>query len=189
MRVYSPADAEQTKAVIRHLMDNIGPAYVRLPRLENGVIYSGNYGVYTPAVDVLRAGDDVTIAATGVMVEYAMQAAEELAYDKITCRVLNVHCLKPLENTNIVTASRETCGIVTVEDHSVIGGLGSAISEILSERNPIPLIRVGIQDRFGQSGTVEQLMEEYGLTVKGIKEAVMKIMRSKSGRERWEYRA
>ncbi|MEW6226541.1 MAG: transketolase family protein [Bacillota bacterium] len=175
MRVYVPADAVQTKAIVRYLAESRGPAYVRLPRHETPIIYAEGRSAYSPLIDVLRAGDDVTLAATGIMVEAALRAAEELERERVSCRVLNVHCLKPLDTEAILAAARETRGIVTIEDHSVIGGLGSAVAEVLSENCPAPLVRIGIQDKFGQSGTTQQLLEQYGLTVENIKQAARKI--------------
>lgn len=181
LKVFVPADAVQARALIRYLAATKGPAYVRLPRHETEVIYGGHSGPYRPGVDVLREGRDVTLAATGIMVESALHAAEELAGKGVACRVLNVHCLKPLEAEPILAAARETGGLVTLEDHSIVGGLGGAVAELLSEAHPVRIIRLGVQDRFGQSGTTQDLLSAYGLTVEKAEEAALRLLSTAGG--------
>jgi len=123
----------------------------------------------------LRDGKDFTIVAAGIMVAKALEAAEILAAEGIRTRVLDMHTIKPLDEEALERAARETGGIVTVEEHSVIGGLGSAVAEFVAETHPVPVIRVGIQDVFGESGKPDELLEKYGLTVEKIVEAVKRL--------------
>src|SRR5690554_6488325 len=168
MEVYSPADTYQTKAVIRYIINKKGPAYVRLPRQETDTVYNKEITDYSPEVDLLKTGEDLTIVATGLMAPAALKAAEYLEESGVSCRVLNVHCLKPLDEERILDAARETRGLVTVEDHSIIGGLGSAVTDCVTSSFPCPVEKVGVLDAFGQSGTSEELMDHYGLDVDSI---------------------
>ena len=180
MEVYSPADIHQTKAVLRYLVTRKGPAYVRLPRLDRTTIYERETP-YRPETDVLRQGADVTIAATGIMVDLALQAADRLGAKGLSCRVLNVHCLKPLDEATLVAAARETRGIVTVEDHAVIGGLGSAVADCVTATAPCRLRKLGVKDAFGQSGSCDDVLRFYGLTVEKIVAAALDLATGADG--------
>ena len=116
----------------------------------------------------LADGNDVTIAATGMMVQLALQAKEELSKEGINARIINIHTIKPIDSDLLVKAAKETGAIVTAEEHSIIGGLGSAVSEVVTEECPVPVVKVGIKDTFGESGKPDQLLEKYGLTVEAI---------------------
>jgi len=166
MTVVSPSDAASTRFAIKAAIETDGPFYVRLGRLAVPDIY-GEYGSDVPftlgKANQLKAGNDLTLIATGYLVGEAIAAAELLEQEGIHARVLDMHTIKPIDKDAIIAASKETGAIVTCEEHSVIGGLGSAVAEVLSENAPCIMTRVGIQDVFGQSGTPEKLMEAYHL--------------------------
>ncbi|HCW54463.1 MAG TPA: transketolase [Clostridium sp.] len=171
MTVINPCDAVETEAAILAIADYNGPCYVRLGRLAVNVINDEkNYKFEIGKGITLSEGNDVTIVATGMMVELALQAKEELAKDGINARVINIHTIKPIDRELLIKAAKETGAIVTAEEHSIIGGLGSAVSEVVSEECPVPVLKVGIQDTFGESGKPNELLEKYGLTVQSIVE-------------------
>ena len=172
MVVLSPADATETKKMVFAAAEYEGPVYIRMGRLDTEVLFDDNYDFQIGKINTLTEGTDVTIAATGLMVEEALKAQKELAKEGISVRVLNVGTIKPLDTETILKAAKETKLIVTAEEHSVVGGLGSAISEYLSEEYPTKIKKVGIYDRFGQSGTGNELLEKYELTAKKIIEVV-----------------
>ena len=165
LRVIVPADPMETEQVIETIARLDGPFYVRLPRGKTADVHPAGWRFELGKATELRPGTDVTLAACGIMVELALEAAEELAAAGVDARVLNVSTLKPLDTETLAKAARETGAVVTLEEHSVIGGLGSAICEALSGCCPVPVLRLGVQDLFGQSGTADELMEHYGLTV------------------------
>ena len=164
MVVLSPADATETKKMVFAAAEYDGPVYIRMGRLGVPVLFDDNYDFQIGIANTLRDGKDVTIAATGLMVAEALKAAEELEKEGISVRVINVGTIKPLDGETILKAAQETKFIVTAEEHSVIGGLGSAVSEFLSEVHPTKVKKVGIYDKFGQSGTGEELLQKYELT-------------------------
>ena len=172
MVVLSPADATETKKMVFAAAEYEGPVYIRMGRLDTEVLFDDNYDFQIGKINTLTEGTDVTIAATGLMVEEALKAQKELATEGISVRVLNVGTIKPLDTDTILKAAKETKLIITAEEHSVIGGLGSAISEYLSEEYPTKIKKVGIYDKFGQSGTGNELLEKYELTAKKIIEVV-----------------
>ena len=172
MVVLSPADATETKKMVFAAAEYEGPVYIRMGRLDTEVLFDDNYDFQIGKINTLTEGTDVTIAATGLMVEEALKAQKELAKEGISVRVLNVGTIKPLDTETILKAAKETKLIVTAEEHSVVGGLGSAISEYLSEEYPTKIKKVGIYDKFGQSGTGNELLEKYELTAKKIIEVV-----------------
>ncbi|MTI80539.1 MAG: transketolase family protein [Firmicutes bacterium] len=179
--VFVPADAVETEGAIRAAAEIDGPVYIRLGRSGVPVIHDKENFKFNPGEAVkLRDGDHVTIIATGIMVSAALEAAEQLAKEGINAQVLDVHTIKPLDITAVVDAARETGAVVTAEEHSIIGGLGSAVAETLSEHYPVPLKRVGVRDTFGESGKPAELLEHYNLTASGIIEAVSKVMEKKS---------
>mgnify|MGYP000485635873 FL=1 len=168
MVVLSPADAIETKKMVFAAAEYDGPVYIRMGRLGVPVLFDDNYDFQIGIANTLRDGKDVTIAATGLMVAEALKAAEELEKEGISVRVINVGTIKPLDGETILKAAQETKFIVTAEEHSVIGGLGSAVSEFLSEVHPTKVKKVGIYDKFGQSGTGEELLQKYELTAEKL---------------------
>lgn len=177
MTVINPSDAVETEAAILAAAEFNGPCYVRLGRLAvNAVNDEKNYKFEIGKGITLAEGNDVTIIATGIMVEVALQAKEELAKEGISARIINIHTIKPIDNELLIKAAKETGAIVTAEEHSVIGGLGSAVSEVVAEECPVPVLKVGIKDTFGESGKPNELLELYGLTSASIVEKAKKAI-------------
>ena len=177
MTVICPADAVETAAAIKAISDYDGPCYVRLGRAAVNIINDESTYEFKIGKGVaLSEGNDVTIVATGIMVDVALEAKEELKKDGINARVINIHTLKPIDKEILIKAAKETGAIVTVEEHNVIGGLGSAVSEVLSEEIPVPVLKVGVQDTFGESGLPDQLLKAYGLTTNNVIEKVKKVI-------------
>lgn len=170
MTVLSPSDDSQTKWMIREISKMDGPVYVRLARLATPIIYEENQKFEIGKAIQIGEGTDGTVFATGVTVAEAVKAQEELNTQGIHIRVVDVHTIKPIDQEMIVKCAKETKKLVSVEDHSIIGGLGSAISEVLTEEYPVKLERMGMKDIFGKSGKAEELMEYFGLTSKAIVE-------------------
>ncbi len=176
MRVFVPADGLETEQVIRAVAASPGPAYVRLSRMKVPMFLPEDHVFEIGKISTLRAGDDITIAATGTCVVHAVQAAELLAEKGYSARVLNVCSIKPLDVETLVTAAQETGAFVTVEEHQRVGGLGSAVAEVVAEHAPCPVRRLGMDDRFGESGKGEQLMEHFGLTAPSIAGAALELL-------------
>ena len=174
MTVISPSDDTQTKWVIREISQINGPVYVRLARLATPIIYEENQKFEIGKAIQMGEGTDGTVFATGVTVAEAIKAQEQLKAQGIDIRVVDVHTIKPIDKDKIIQCAKETKKLVSVEDHSVIGGLGSSISEVLTEEYPTKLERIGMQDMFGKSGKAEELMEYFGLTAKAIVEKFLK---------------
>ncbi len=170
MTVISPSDDTQTRWMIREISKINGPVYVRLARLATPVIYEENQKFEIGKAIQIGEGTDGTVFATGVTVAEAIKAQEELKAQGIDIRVVDVHTIKPIDREMIIKCAKETKKLVSIEDHSIIGGLGSAISEVLTEEYPVKLERIGMQDIFGKSGKAEILMEYFGLTSKAIVE-------------------
>lgn len=168
MVVLSPADATETKKMIYAAADYDGPVYIRMGRLGVSVLFDENYNFQIGVANTLKDGKDVTIVATGLMVEEALKASEILEKEGISVRVINMGTIKPLDGETVLKAAKETKFIVTAEEHSVIGGLGSAVSEFLSEVYPTKIKKVGIYDKFGQSGKGEELLVKYELTAEKL---------------------
>ncbi len=175
MTVIHPADATSTAKLLEQIAEMKGPAYVRLGRLNIPVIYDSSADIKLGKGNVVREGSDYTVIACGLMVNEAMIAAEELEKESISLRIIDMHTIKPIDEEIIIKAAKETKSIITAEEHSVIGGLGSAVAEVVTAKCPTRVTMVGVQDRFGQSGKPAQLMEEYNITatdiVKAVKEA------------------
>ena len=168
MVVISPADDVEAKAAVEFAINHYGPVYLRFGRMAVPVINDADYKFEMGKGVNLVDGNDVTFVANGVMVNIAMQAAEALKAEGISARVINIHTIKPIDKDIIIDAAKKTGAIVTAEEHNVIGGLGSAVAEVLCEYAPVPMLRVGIEDKFGRSGKVPPLMEMYGLTVENL---------------------
>jgi transketolase len=176
MTVFVPADAVETAGAVRAAAEIDGPVYIRLGRVGVPVLHGDDFR-FEPGRGVeMRRGLDATIIACGLMVGQALAAAEQLAAEEIDVGVLNIHTLKPLDVQAIVDAAQRTGAIVTAEEHSIIGGLGSAVAEVLSEHYPVPMLRVGLRDVFGESGKPDELLQEYGLTSADIVNAVYNLL-------------
>ena len=177
MVVLSPADAVETKKMVFAAAEYNGPVYIRMGRLDVDTIFDeATYDFQIGIANTLRDGKDVTIAATGLMTAEALKAADILAQEGISVRVINVGTIKPLDGETILKAAQETKFIITAEEHSVIGGLGSAVSEFLSEVHPTKVKKLGIYDKFGQSGKANELLEKYELTAAKLVAMVKKNM-------------
>jgi len=176
MRVLVPADFTAAKAALRVAATTPGPFYVRLGRVAAPLLYDEGYRFELGKARMLREGADVTLAACGVMVEQALGAADLLAADGIRAEVLDVATIKPLDVETIAASAAKTGAVVTCEEHSIIGGLGSAVAEALGEHAPVPLARVGVRDVFGTSGEPAELMEHFGLTATHIAEAAREVL-------------
>ena len=180
MVVINPEDDIETEAAIKAVAEMEGPCYVRLGRMAvSRVNDETNYNFVIGKGITLAEGNDVAIIATGIMVEAALEAKEELAKEGINARVINIHTIKPIDEELIIKAAKETGVIVTAEEHSVIGGLGSAVAEVVSENCPVPVLRVGVKDTFGESGKPNELLEKYGLTSNDIVNKVKKALELK----------
>lgn len=177
MTVICPSDAVETEAVIKAIVEYNGPCYIRLGRSGVPVINDNpEYEFQIGKGVTLREGKEATIVATGIMVDAALEAYNILAEEGIKVRVINLHTIKPIDEEIIIKAGRETGVIVTAEEHSIIGGLGSAVCEVLSENCPVPVVRVGVKDVFGESGKPDQLLKAYGLTAEDIVKAAKKAL-------------
>ena len=180
MTVISVADAVETELATRAAAAFEGPVYLRLSRAEVPIIFNKeNYHFEIGKGVLLTQRDDVTIAATGYMVQKAVEAAERLKANGIRARVVNIHTIKPIDRALLIKCARETGAVVTVEEHNIYGGLGSAAAEVLSKEYPVPMEVVGIEDTFTESGDYEQLLKKYGLSVENIMHSVKKVMKRK----------
>lgn len=180
MTVLCPADALETREATKAMLDHQGPVYLRLGRLATSAVsgFPGYRFELGKAVQ-LRDGSDVTVIATGMMVQEAVQAADELKAEGVSVRVLNMHTIKPIDREAILSAARETGAIVTAEEHSVLGGLGAAVCEVTSGACPVPVLRLGTMDTFGRSGDAEKLLKAFGLSASNIKTYVAKALEAK----------
>ena len=175
MTVICPSDAIETEAAINAVAEYDGPCYVRLGRPGVSIINDNpEYKFEIGKGITLREGKDAAIIATGIMVEQALEAYNILAEEGIKAKVINIHTIKPIDSEIIINAARETGIVVTAEEHNIIGGLGSAVCEVLSENFPVPVLRVGVKDVFGESGKPAELLKAYGLTAEDIVKAVKK---------------
>jgi len=177
MRVFVPADAVETKAIIRTIAKDQAPAYVRLGRAKVPVIYDDTYVFHPAKASQLREGSDVALIAMGATVVLALEAAARLAEEQISVRVINMSSVKPIDRDAILAASNETRAIVTIEEHNVIGGLGSAVAEVLvTFPHRVPMRMIGLQDTFAQSGSYAELFERYGLSVPNVIRVIKEIL-------------
>jgi len=178
MTVLCPSDAVLTKECVKAAVLYNGPVYIRLGRPAVPVIYDESSLRFEIGKGItLSDGDDITIIATGIMVSVAMEAKELLLKDGINARVIDIHTIKPIDEEIIIKAARETGAIITAEEHNIIGGLGSAVCEVVSENHPVKVKRIGIRDTFGQSGSPQELMEFYGLTASKIRDTALLLLR------------
>lgn len=181
MVVLVPADGEETRQVIMAAAQYNGPVYIRMGRLAVPVLFGEDYRFEIGKANVLKEGTDVAIMANGVMVALALEAAAELVSEGISVSVVNVASVKPLDAETIVRIAAQTKAVVAAEEHNIIGGLGSAIAEVLGEKQPTPLVRVGLHDTFGESGHPQELMKKYGLTKTDLVQAVHEVLAKKQG--------
>lgn len=172
LKVFSPSDDIETKFIIREISKLNGPCYVRLSRLATPVIYDENEKFEIGKAKQIGKGQDATIFATGVCVSESLKAKEELEKQGIYVRVVDIHTIKPIDKDTIIKCAKETKKLITVEDHNIIGGLGSAICEVLAEEFPAKVTRLGINDTFGKSGNAVELMKYFGIDSEAIIKAV-----------------
>ena len=181
MTIINPCDDVEAKAAVRAALDFNGPVYMRFGRLAVPVINdAASYKFELGKGVVMKDGKDVTIVATGLMVNEAVEAAKALEAEGISARVVNIHTIKPLDKELICKCAKETGLIVTAEEHSIIGGLGSAVAESVCESCPVPVVRVGVKDTYGHSGTVPALLEAYGLTAANVVAAAKSAIAKKA---------
>ena len=177
MTVINPADDVEAKATVLAMADYAGPTYMRFGRLAAPIFNDKDTYKFELGKGVqLRDGDDITIVATGLMVAQALEAADALKGQGINARVINIHTIKPIDKDIIIKAAKETGKIVTVEEHSIIGGLGSAVCDVLCENYPVPVTKIGVMDTFGHSGPAAALLEEFGLCADNIANTVKKVL-------------
>ena len=176
MVVLNPADGVEARLCVLKASEYVGPVYIRLGRSNVPVIFDENYTFEIGKGVELKSGKDVTIIATGIMVAKALEASEMLSEEGISARVINISTIKPIDKDIIIKAAKETKGIVTAEEHSIIGGLGSAVAEVLVENCPVPMKRVGVEDTFGESGNGDELLVKYGLTPENIIKNVKSVL-------------
>ena len=176
MTVLNPSDGVSARKAVEAAVAMKGPVYVRLGRASVPIIYDEDMDFEIGKGITVKDGSDVAIIATGIMVDKAIQAAEKLEAEGISARIIDIHTIKPLDEEIITKAALETKGIVTAEEHSIIGGLGSAVAECTAKNAPAKMKMIGVQDRFGQSGKPDQLMAEYGLTADDIVAACKEVL-------------
>lgn len=183
LTVFDPADATELAAVMEYQADHPGPAYIRAPRSKAPVIFDpATYRFEPGKAYTARPGQDITLIACGIMVERSLQAAEILSSEDISARVLSMTSIKPLDEKAVLSAASETGCIVTAENHTILGGLGGAVAELTSAYQPVPVIRVGIRDRFGEVGTPDWLADEFCMSPGHIVEAAHQAIQSKTMR-------
>jgi len=182
MKVIVPSDAVSTKWAVKEALNIDGPVYIRLGRLAVPAVYDDNEQFEFGKAKKILEGNGVTIVACGLMVDIAVKAAKELEKEGITASVVDMLSIKPLDTDVLDSAALQTGAIVTVEEHSVIGGLGGAVCEYLSGTNPVPVVQVGVKDQFGKSGKPDELLEKFNLTCSDIKAAALKAVSMKNKR-------
>jgi len=179
MTVVNPADSREAEQAVLKAAEFVGPVYIRLGRMAVEDVYDDSYEFELGKGVLLKDGKDVSIIATGLMVQEALKAADALKEEGIDARVINIHTIKPIDRDIIIKAAKETKLIVTAEEHSIIGGLGSAVLEVLSDEYPVPVKRVGVLDTFGESGKPAELLEKYKLTAGEIINQTKEILKMK----------
>ena len=176
MTVINPSDGVSAAKLLEQAVDMQGPCYVRLGRAAVPVFYDESDEIKLGRANTVRDGKDVTVIATGIMVAAAAEAAEALAAEGIDVRVIDIHTIKPIDEEAVIKAAEETGAIVTAEEHSVIGGLGSAVAEVIVKNAPVKMAMVGQQDTFGESGKPDELRKKYGMTAGDITAAVKSLL-------------
>lgn len=175
MTVIAPCDYLETKKAVLAATKIKGPVYIRFGREKSAVITSSKTPFQIGKANVMKLGKDVTIITCGAMVSEALKAADELAKQKIGVEVINCHTIKPIDKATIIKSVKKTKKVVSIEEHQVNGGLGSAVAEVLSQNYPVPMKIIGMPDKFGESGTSQQLLDKYNLNAKGIIKEVKKL--------------
>lgn len=179
MTVIVPADGVETKLAVKAAAEYEGPVYIRMGRPKVPVLFGDDYKFEIGKGVVLKEGTDVTLVGTGIMVSKAVEAAELLAAEGISAAVVNISTIKPIDAELIIAQAQKTGAIVTCEEHNIYGGLGSAVAEVLVENCPVPMARVGVEDKFGESGLPDELLEKYGLTAANIAEKAKAVIARK----------
>ncbi len=183
MYVIAPADEIATKKLVYSIAEMRGPVYMRLARPKTALVYEKNgVDLKLGKSNTIRDGNDVTVIACGLMVPEAVEASDMLKKNGISCRVIDMFTLKPIDKDAIVKAAKDTGAIVTAEEHNIYGGLGSAVAEVLVENYPTPMRRVGVKDTFGESGEHDELLAKYGLTANDIARTVQELVKEKKSR-------
>lgn len=178
MVIINPADDVEARAAVKAAYEYEGPVYLRFGRLALPIIHNeSSYKFEIGKGEILRDGKDVTIVATGAMVSNSLEAAERLAADGIEAKVINIHTIKPLDKELVVAAAKETGKVVTVEEHSVIGGLGSAVCDTLAQKAPTQVMKIGMNDIFGESGSAVELLKKYKLDAESIYEKIKNFVK------------
>jgi transketolase len=173
MKVIVPADAVSTKGAVKAIASIPGPFYVRLTRASTPVVYDAGFEYQLGKANVLRDGADVALVACGIMVPEALKAAESLKARGISASVVDLHTIKPIDSATVVKVAQQCGRVVTAEEHNILGGMGSAVAEVLGEMRPTPMKRVGVMDTFGESGEAGELLKKYGLTAANIEQAAV----------------
>jgi len=179
MKVVVPADAPSTKGIVKAIAEIHGPFYVRLTRSATPVVYEEGFEYKLGQANVIREGSDVAVFACGIMVPEAIRAAESLKAKGISVAVIDMHTVKPIDSDAIQKFAQKCGGVVTAEEHNVLGGMGSAVAEVLGERRPTPMRRVGVMDTFGESGDPGELLKKYGLTAASVEQAALGLVQTK----------
>lgn len=174
MTVISPADANQTYAALIAAIEHFGPIYIRFSRQKTPIIYSDEIKFEIGSADILKEGTDITLIATGPMVALTLESIKLLS--NINCEVINVSTIKPLDAKTIIKSAKKTGRIITIEDHQIAGGLGSAVAEILSEHHPVPIKRLGMPDSFSESGNPADLYQKFNLTKENLAKEALKML-------------
>lgn len=182
MTVVVPSDPVALKKLLPQVAEWTGPVFFRLSRSEVPVLFDKGYTPRIGKAVILRPGRDVTLIGTGLMVSRCLAAAVELAHRNINARVLEVHTIKPLDTDSVVTAARETGALVTAEEHSIVGGLGGAVAEVVAEAHPVPIKRVGIADKFAETGPYLEMLDRYGMSVQDVVTAAHRVIAAKHER-------
>jgi len=178
MKVIVPCDAPSTKAIIKAIAPIPGPFYVRLTRSSTPVVYDSGFEYELGKAQVLGDGGDVALIACGIMVPEALKAAESLKAKGVAAAVVDLHTIKPIDSETVVKFAKQCGRVVTAEEHNIMGGMGSAVAEVLGEMHPVPMRRVGVMDTFGESGDASELLKKYGLTPSHIEEAASCLVQS-----------
>ncbi len=180
MKIIVPADGIETIKAVFAAANTPGPFYIRTSRPKSPVFFDENYEFHLGKGVMIRKGRDITLIAAGLGVNIAIETANELSKQNIDCTVINMSTIKPIDKEIIISSAKETKAVITIEEHSIIGGLGSAVAEVLIENYPVILKRIGINDKFGQSGSTEDLFKFYKLTVNDVIENVNEVLKKKS---------
>ena len=180
MTVIVPADGIETEKVIEAIVEYNGPVYVRLGRPKIPVLFENDYKFKIGKHPILKTGDSVTIVACGIMVAKALEVAKKLTVEGINAEVINTSTIKPFDDETLLASIKKTGCVVTAEEHSILGGLGGAVCELLAREYPVPVVSIGVQDVFGESGSPDSLLEKYGLTEECIYEGAMKALMKKT---------